>query len=54
MRGKRITTAIIVTLLLALLVPVQASAIDRIDLNRPVSLTLKTADTGAAGMTFDI
>lgn len=61
MRGKRITTAIIV-MLLALLVPVQASAIDRIDLNRSVSLTLKTADTGvrggtgtgAAGMTFDI
>ena len=62
MRGKRIKTAIIVTLLLALLVPVQASAIDRIDLNRSVSLTLRTADTGvrggtdtgAAGMTFDI
>ncbi|MGN0704963.1 MAG: Cna B-type domain-containing protein [Lentihominibacter sp.] len=62
MRGKRIRTAIIVTLLLALLVPVQASAIDRIDLNRSVSLTLKMADTGvrggtdtgAAGMTFDI
>lgn len=62
MRGKRITTAIIVMLLMVLLVPVQASAIDRIDLNRSVSLTLKTADTGvrggtdtgAAGMTFDI